>query len=806
MRSRRRAVHRVVKRVGAARHQAARGDRRIRPGALAADLQDRVPADPRRCGSGARGAPPVCAATRREGRGRGRPGRRARRGIAGCPRRRGPQATRPRDARRLLGWLTEVTAGGRTTRTVAAESPDPAAVVTAVEHLGLTGYVNQSYPRGLIDLLDDRLPRFAVIDVGTNSVKFHIGERGADGTWRPSWTGPRLLDWAKVSTKPERSRKPRSSEPRTPIAAMAAEARADDVSAIAAVGTAVFRIASNGDEAVATIRDRAGVSSRSCPATKRAASPIWPPARPFPSGGTTVVFDTGGGSSQFTFGHQGAIDDQFSVNVGAVAMTEQFGLAGRFDRWSPMRRRRSARALLRSRWADPARSRGGHGRRRDEHDCRAKSLAQYDPGSGPGSDVDAEEIDRQIELYRTRCRRTTIDRRAAAQACRGDPGRRVRRPTILDKLDAASFTVSDRGLRHGVLIERMAHETDPENQFARRRLYRATISSGADEADAGSRQRRAEGDSPCSSAPSDDPGLCRSIRSRRSRARSSSSTPRIWPCTTRVSWCARDAIAGGKGDTVVKLRPVVPDELPARAAPRCGIQRRGRRAARRFRLLGAHSRAERPARRSRERRRRAPAKIYSKEQRAFFKAHAPDGARPRRAGPARPDVPAEGRCSSQPEQATPTLSSPRCGSIRTARESSSCRPSASRPRRSRPRPNRGNTSRSRASLTRRQETKTRTALRFLPKRSSSGPLRVAAKNTRSASAGRATVTRRAPATARAAAASAAPRPRKRPPRRRSKRRTGRRKTTRAPRKTTAKPAQVSARLLPDPVSRARRPR
>ena len=25
--------------------------------------------------------------------------------------------------------------------------------------------------------------RFAVIDVGTNSVKFHIGEKAADGTW-----------------------------------------------------------------------------------------------------------------------------------------------------------------------------------------------------------------------------------------------------------------------------------------------------------------------------------------------------------------------------------------------------------------------------------------------------------------------------------------------------------------------------------------------------------------------------------------------------------------------------------------------
>ena len=28
------------------------------------------------------------------------------------------------------------------------------------------------------------MPRYAAIDVGTNSVKFHIGERREDGTWR----------------------------------------------------------------------------------------------------------------------------------------------------------------------------------------------------------------------------------------------------------------------------------------------------------------------------------------------------------------------------------------------------------------------------------------------------------------------------------------------------------------------------------------------------------------------------------------------------------------------------------------------
>ena len=44
--------------------------------------------------------------------------------------------------------------------------------------------------------------------------------------------------------------------------------------------------------------------------------------------GSLVVFDTGGGSSQFTFGHGERVDERFSVNVGAVRYTEKYGLAG----------------------------------------------------------------------------------------------------------------------------------------------------------------------------------------------------------------------------------------------------------------------------------------------------------------------------------------------------------------------------------------------------------------------------------------------------------------------------------------------
>jgi len=80
--------------------------------------------------------------------------------------------------------LSEVVANGRPTRTIAVESEDAAGVIRAVHELGLGGYTNTSYLRGLAALIADEPVRYAVIDVGTNSIKFHIAEHDDAGAWR----------------------------------------------------------------------------------------------------------------------------------------------------------------------------------------------------------------------------------------------------------------------------------------------------------------------------------------------------------------------------------------------------------------------------------------------------------------------------------------------------------------------------------------------------------------------------------------------------------------------------------------------
>jgi exopolyphosphatase/guanosine-5'-triphosphate,3'-diphosphate pyrophosphatase len=72
-----------------------------------------------------------------------------------------------------------------------------------------------------------------------------------------------------------------------------------------------------------------------------------------------------------------------------------------------------------------------------------------------GTVLDRVEIDRQIELYRTH---TVEERReiVGLQAKRADiilAGACIVR-TVIETLGRESLTVSERGLRHGLLIER----------------------------------------------------------------------------------------------------------------------------------------------------------------------------------------------------------------------------------------------------------------------------------------------------------------------------------------------------------------
>ena len=303
------------------------------------------------------------------------------------------------------------------------------------------------------------MPVYAVIDVGTNSVKFNISERRPDGEWRT------IVDRGEVTRLGEGIAETGDIAPaaieRTveAIAGMADEAKRHQASALVAVGTMGMRTAANSERFIARVRERCGVAIEVIPGEEEGRLAYLA----VKSGlglakGRLTIFDTGGGSTQFTFGHGDAVDEQFSLNIGAVRLTAQHGLgavltpaqleaaldaiAGEFGRLDG---RPSPEALV------------GMGGAITNMTAVMHGLAVYDPAVVQGSVLSRAEVDRQIELYRSlgvEARRQIV----GLQPKRADvilAGACVVR-TVMDKLGRDALAVSDRGLRHGLLVDRFS--------------------------------------------------------------------------------------------------------------------------------------------------------------------------------------------------------------------------------------------------------------------------------------------------------------------------------------------------------------
>jgi exopolyphosphatase/guanosine-5'-triphosphate,3'-diphosphate pyrophosphatase len=351
---------------------------------------------------------------------------------------------------------TEVEFDGTATSTIAIEDPDPDKVIAAVRSIGLGSYLNRSYAVGIPAILAGRPDRYGVIDVGTNSVKFHVAEQTADGGWQ------RVVDRAVVTRLGEGLTRGgdivQAALDRTAAAfeGMVEEARNEGVIAVAAVGTAGLRMAANSADVVGELERRGGIQvevisgdEESRIAYVGATAGLVPP-------GSVVVFDTGGGSSQFTFGTGTTVSERFSVDVGAVRYTERFGLAGAVSREVVEEAKATIAADLSSLDGRPASDALiGMGGALTNLTAVALALSEYDPDRVHGAHLARAEIDRQIELYRSS---DATGRRSIVGL---QPGRSevilagaciIR--TVMEKLGFEELTVSDRGLRHGVLVER----------------------------------------------------------------------------------------------------------------------------------------------------------------------------------------------------------------------------------------------------------------------------------------------------------------------------------------------------------------
>ncbi|HYV74880.1 MAG TPA: Ppx/GppA family phosphatase [Candidatus Binatia bacterium] len=303
------------------------------------------------------------------------------------------------------------------------------------------------------------MPRYAVIDVGTNSVKFNISERRPDGTWQT------LVDRAEITRLGEGLEKTgeisHDAMARTvsAVAGMASQAGDAGVAAIKAVGTMGMRTAHNSQQFIDMVEQGCGVRIETIPGSEEGRLAYL--AVKLGLGlaeGTLAIFDTGGGSTQFTFGRGSSVEEQFSLNVGAVRFTEKFGLAGAISQEQlKVAQDAIASEFTRIDGRPAPTALVGMGGAITNIAAVKHQMAKYDPNVIQGSVIERSEVERQIETYRAK---SLEERRAIVglQPKRADvilAGACIVK-IVMDKLGKPSLSVSDRGLRHGLLIDRFA--------------------------------------------------------------------------------------------------------------------------------------------------------------------------------------------------------------------------------------------------------------------------------------------------------------------------------------------------------------
>ena len=300
------------------------------------------------------------------------------------------------------------------------------------------------------------MKKYAILDIGTNSIKFFLFsiENGKSTTIidsnKISRLGEGLIKTGIISEKAM----DRNIEVLREFLKSAEE---ENVKEITAVGTMCLRSAKNSDVFLKKAKDELGLIIKVIPGEEEARLSYLAVLSTI--GNTdkkVVVFDTGGGSTEFIFGRGIDLNDRISLNLGAVRPTEEFLNSNPVtnDELKTMQNymMNFFSARITNKEADYLIGIGGTV---TSMGAVMHKMVEYNPKIIQGSQMTLEEVKNQIELYKNK----TIEERKQI------PGLQPKRAdvilagaeiinTIMKIFKIDSFTISDRGLRHGLMFDK----------------------------------------------------------------------------------------------------------------------------------------------------------------------------------------------------------------------------------------------------------------------------------------------------------------------------------------------------------------
>ncbi len=305
--------------------------------------------------------------------------------------------------------------------------------------------------------------RFAAIDIGTNTILLLIAELESDGSFQV------LDDRAEITrlgAGVDRARQIGPEGERRSLEVLKSyleTCRSLGVDEIAAVGTSALRDARNRGDFKTRLKRELDLDLRVLSGEEEAAYSYQAVQKGLALGEEEVlVVDVGGGSTELIWGKGGALHRSISLDLGAVRLTERFLLS------DPVREEECARLTtaidreLQPLLVDWGVGGGFHAivgiaGTFTTLAAIAKGLRRYSHSEVHGSCLSRAEVARQVQLFKGK---TIAERKEipGLEAKRADVilagALLIERVMALFRVD--QVTVSDQGIRYGLLHERLS--------------------------------------------------------------------------------------------------------------------------------------------------------------------------------------------------------------------------------------------------------------------------------------------------------------------------------------------------------------
>ena len=301
------------------------------------------------------------------------------------------------------------------------------------------------------------MERYAVIDVGSHSVLINITEKDEKGALKT------LLDSSIITELGEGLKetgviKQEAMERTIPaLRDFMDKVKEHNVKEVVAIGTMALREAKNSKEFIEKIEKDLDLKIQVISGEEEARmSHLAVVAGLGIKDEDIVIFDIGGGSTEFIFSKGYETSKRFSINVGALILTDGFlksdpvkkqeleGLVACLDE-----------TFAKIEFPEKVDKVVGMGGNVTSMTAVEFQLAQYDPDVVQGATLEHSAVERQMELY---LRKTVEEKRSIVglQPKRADTilaGAAILY-SLMKKLGVGSILVSDRGIRHGIMFDR----------------------------------------------------------------------------------------------------------------------------------------------------------------------------------------------------------------------------------------------------------------------------------------------------------------------------------------------------------------